>query len=510
MPGMKTTRTHLRQILFMIVLLGACIPQTPIPVYVTPTHAVPTETSTVIPTVSDLADSETTDTPVIDRSAVVITPESPQTTVTFMGAVVGPGYTPPPSFTPRPTQTPTEAPPSPTGEPTSEPATRQPTEPPPTPSEPRPTALPGLDISKFGIQVHSLLDQGDWDEVLRRVGRDQLQVGWVKVQIDWSLLQPNSADEISQDFRRQELYIESLDQLGIKVLVSIAKAPAWSRSNHAESGPPDDPQALVNFLRLMLGEFGDAIDAVEVWNESNLQREWQGQPLNGASYMRYFAPAHDAIRAYSDAMLVDTLKPRSEPMIIVTGGLAPTSTTDFSVDDRAYLQQMYDAGLGRYSDVMIGVHPYGWGNPPDVKCCNAVDGQGWDDDPHFFFADTMDEYRQIMVNNNHADNDLWVTEFGWATWEGLPGSAPEEWMTYNDKWAQANYTMRAFEIGQSSDYIGPMFLWNLNWGILPGMVDNRDERTAYSLILPLQPSERPLYWMLYDAVRPDVQLDRYD
>jgi hypothetical protein len=508
----------IRPILFLLVLLSACIPQTPIPVYVTPTHnALPTETSTPIPTVSNLATletaevnssdaSESIDTPVIERAAVLITPENPEATVTFMGAVVGPGYTPPPTFTPRPSETPTHAPPSPTGEAASE----QATEPPPTPSGPQPTVLPDLDTSKIGVQVHSLLDQTDWNEVLRRVGRDQLGVGWVKIQIDWSLLQPNGPDEISQDFRRQEIYVESLDQLGIKVLVSIAKAPPWSRSNQIESGPPDDPQVLVNFLRLMLGEFGDAIDAVEVWNESNLQREWQGQPLNGASYMRYFGPAHDAIRAYSDAMLVDTLKPRSEPMIIVAGGLAPTSTTEFSVDDRVYLQQMYDAGLARYPDVMVGVHPYGWGNPPDVKCCNAVEGQGWDDDPHFFFADTMDEYRQIMVRNNHADSDLWVTEFGWATWEGFPGDAPEGWMTYNDKWAQANFTMRAFQIGQSSDYIGPMFLWNLNWGILPGMVDNRDERAAYSLLVPLQPSERPLYWMIYDAVRPDVQLDRYD
>jgi polysaccharide biosynthesis protein PslG len=524
MPDMTKTKTPIGQILFLIVLLCGCIPQTPIPVYVTPTHDTPpTETSTVIPTVSNLADSETaevsnsvtsetTDTPVIDRSSVVITPENPQVTVTFMGAVVGPGYTPPPSFTPRPTQTPTEGPASPTKAPTSEQVTEPPqaTAAPPTPSGPQPTVLPGLDISKFGIQVHSLLDQKDWDEVLRRVGSDQLHVGWVKVQIDWSLLQPNSADEITEDFRRQELYIESLDQRGIKVLVSIAKAPPWARSNHTESGPPDDPQALVNFLKLMLGEFGDAIDAVEVWNEANLQREWQGQPLSGGSYMSYFGPAHDAIRAYSDAMLVDTLKPRSEPMIIVTGGLAPTGTSSDSMDDRTYLQQMYDAGLGRYSDVMIGVHPYSWGNPPDVKCCNAVDGQGWDDDPHFFFANTMDDYRQIMTRNNHADSDLWVTEFGWATWEGFPGDAPEAWITYNDKWAQANYTIRAFEIGQTSDYIGPMFLWNLNWGILPGMVDNRDERTAYSLLVPLQPSERPLYWMLYDAVRPDIQLDRYD
>ncbi len=486
------TRPKLNQrtLLFIsaaLLFLAACAPQEPIIVYVTPTPQTVTPVNTaVVPAASASASA----------TATATVPASPQPTITFVGPIVGPGYTPPPP--------PTQAPPSATpGAPATAAAT-----PAVTTTPPPFTPMPGLDRDQIGVQVHSLLDQADWDEVLRRV--EQLGVGWAKVQIDWALLQPNGPDEISQDFRRQELYIESLHQRGVKVLVSIAKAPGWSRSVTVESGPPDDPQALVRFLEIMLGEFGDAVEAVEVWNEPNLQREWQGQPLTGASYMRYFAPAYQAIRAYSDRMLVDAKQPRPRPMIVVTAGLAPTSTSDFSVDDRAYLQQMYDAGLSAYGDVMVGAHPYSWGNPPDARCCNAVEGQGWDDDPHFFFADNIADYRAIMEGSGHASSQLMVTEFGWATWDGFPGGAPEEWMAYNDKWAQANYTMRAFEIGQQADYIGPMMLWNLNFAVLAGRVEARDERAAYSLLVPLNPAERPLFWMIYDAVRPDVQLPRYD
>ena len=490
-------------ILLLIVALAACIPQTPIPIYVTPTpETQPSET--VEPTVGE---SEPTAT-LVEATATV---DDEATTVrrTIIGPVVGPDYTPPPTSTPRPTVTFT---PVDTLEPTLTP-TRGPTStsaPPtntPVPSGPQPTALPGLDKFQMGVQVHSLLEQGDWDTVLQLT--DQLDVGWVKVQIDWDLLQPNSPEEIGVDFRRQELYIENLKQRGFLVLVSVAKAPNWARSNQAESGPPDDPQALVKFLNLMMFEFGNAIDAIEVWNEPNLRREWQGQSLDGGRYMDYFRPAYDAIDAYSQRMLVDEKEPRQVPIVVVTAGLAPTGTSDFSVDDRVYLQQMYDAGLASLPDVMVGAHPFSWGNSPDARCCNAVPDQGWDDDPHFFFSHTIEEYHNLMVRYGHQ-SQIWVTEFGWATWEGFPGDAPEGWMTYNDKWAQANYTMRAFEIAQATEYIGLMNLWNMNFGWLPTLIDNRDERAAYSLLTPLQPQERPLYWMIFDAVRPDTQLDRYD
>ncbi|MBZ0296057.1 MAG: hypothetical protein K8L99_26085 [Anaerolineae bacterium] len=505
------TRTGQILILFFLVVLSAaaCRPQTPILIYVTPTpqatvpeqanlteatEAVALATNTTVPTIVPPTTESPTEAPTqvaTQRPVPTETVTTPEGTARVVGAVVGPDYTPPPTNTPNPTrrarrQTQTPTPTTEAGEPTIAPT-----------SPVDPSGLPNLDPSSIGLQVHSLLDETGWDGVVGDIER--LEIGWVKIQIDWSLLQPNNADEITEDFRRQELYLESLDQRGLKLLISVAKAPAWARSNTTEAGPPDDPQVLANFISLMLREFGEIVDAIEIWNEPNLAREWRGTlPFSGAGYMQLFGPAYDAIRAYSP------------DIVIVTGGPAPTSNSDSSVDDRNYLQQMYAAGLGNYPDVAIGVHPYGWGNPPDAHCCDMGSERGWDDDPHFFFLDTLDEYREIMVANGHENAQLWPTEFGWATWDGLPGEAPEAWMTYNDRWSQGEYILRAFQIGQETDYIGPMFLWNLNFALLPSLIENRDERAAYGLIVPLQPRERPAYWMLYDAVHPDIMLDRYN
>jgi len=82
-------------------------------------------------------------------------------------------------------------------------------------------------------------------------------------------------------------------------------------------------------------------------------------------------------------------------------------------------------------------------------------------------------------------------------------------MTYIGECQQGNYTVEAFQYVQSLPYMGPMILWNLNWAMLTGMVENRDERAAYSLIVPLPIRERAAYWMLYDAIRPDEQLADY-
>jgi hypothetical protein len=76
-------------------------------------------------------------------------------------------------------------------------------------------------------------------------------------------------------------------------------------------------------------------------------------------------------------------------------------------------------------------------------------------------------------------------------------------MGYNTPEDQADYTLRAFDIAQDLDYMGPMIIWNLNLAqVNPELIEERDERVAYSLVLPEgNPQERPLYWQLYDAPR---------
>jgi polysaccharide biosynthesis protein PslG len=307
-------------------------------------------------------------------------------------------------------------------------------------------------------------------------------------------LQPNGPDEYSEHFQVFTDYVQRAHGKGLKVLLSVAKAPAWARNTTEEYGPPTDPATYANFLRFMITQIkAENIDAIEIWNEPNLTREWRGAlPFNGAGYMQVFRPAYDAIK-------------QTAPQIqVVTAGLAPTSDRDgVSIDDRKYLQQMYDAGLGQYNDVVVGVHPYGWGNPPDFRCCDVVKDRGWDDNPHFFFLDNLDAYREIMVRNGDEATQMWITELGWATWTGYPVEAPDIWMTYTSPEEQAQYMIRAFEIGQSLDYVGQMFLWNLNFGgSIP--IQNRDEMAAYSLIYDTGEGlrYRPLFDILQQIIVP--------
>jgi hypothetical protein len=540
--------THVLFVCAVLVFGAACTPQSPIIIFVTPTPGTaataPATQAAAIPTVSMAvtADAVTADalsatsspTPTASATASPTPPptEPPTATLaptlfptntpppptrdpalptsTIMGSVVGPSYALPL----------TQPPPAP---PTGDPAVLPPIEPTLPPDGAAPTAtpetaalvMPNLDRERIGVQLDINLSVEDWNDAMSRI--ETLGVRWVKVQVPWRDMQPTGPDERDNPFfRLVEQHLEEAARRGFNVMVSVVKAPAWARSVQAEDGPPDDPEQLARFITLILNEFnaglarpmlGEYIDAVEIWNEPNLIREWQGTlPFDGAGYMRLFAPAYAAVRAYSPTLPV------------ITAGLAPTGNTGGSIDDRTYLRQMFAAGLGGYADVVIGAHPYSWGNAPTAVCCGT---RGWDDDPHFFFADTMREYRAILAENGTPNRPIWITEFGYATWDGLPGDPPpgSEWMRFNDRYQQGLYTIETLRILQEKPDTGPTILWNLNFGVLAGLIENRDERVAYSMVLPgtlgqIDPAsqdrtERPLFWMLYDAVRPDVTLPSF-
>ncbi len=308
---------------------------------------------------------------------------------------------------------------------------------------PRPSA-PGF--FGYGIQV----DPGDlWGSV---DGVKGLGFGWVKFQLPWKDFegggpgQRNWPDDV----------IGAFNSNGIQILASIVKAPQWARPGGTDlgvEGPPADPNTYASFVGEFAGRYCGRVQAIEVWNEQNLHREWGNEKLDAARYVRLLAAAYRAIKAACPGM------------IVVSGAPTPTGAQPpAAIRDTTYLEQMYRAGLRNYCDA-VGVHPSGYGNPPDARFQDWQAGNygrpSHVADPSFYFRNTMEQYRNIMVKYGDGNKRLWPTEFGWAS-SGNPVGG-YEYAAYNSEQQQGEYIVRAYEMMRNWGWVGVAFLWNLNY-----------------------------------------------
>ncbi len=343
-------------------------------------------------------------------------------------------------------------------------------------------------MGKMGVQVH--IHGEDISRIVEHLKR--LGVGWVKVQVSWKLYQPQP--DRFDDIRFSELdsIINAANANDIRVLLSVSKAPEWSRPTTEMDGPPGEYQLYSDFMRFLGSRYLGRVAAYELWNEPNLQREWNGVSLNPADFARLVAAGAAGLRE-SDSLSV-----------LVSGAPAVTGINDgiLAIDDRVFLRGMFEAGIADHVDA-IGVHPYGWANPPDSSYASPDPSvPSHNDHPSFFFQDTLLDYTGLL-EDFVVDKQLWSTEFGWGSFEGVnnklgtPEPPPEHALFMNDvsEEEQAIYILQAFSMAQESDMMGPMFLWNLNFGPLLG---TQFSESGYSLLRP-DGSERPSYLSLQHA-----------
>ncbi|MCC7206435.1 MAG: cellulase family glycosylhydrolase, partial [Anaerolineae bacterium] len=160
--------------------------------------------------------------------------------------------------------------------------------------------LPTLDRSRMGIQAYAYMEVANWWPMVDRM--QFMGFGWIKAQVNWKEHEPEPGvfDAPFTVLRDNLVYA---GRRGFKIMISVVNAPDWARPADARGnldGPPEDPQALANFIGALLDNWGtEYVNAIEIWNEPNLIREWTGRPINGAEYKRYFDPAYAAIRARS-------------------------------------------------------------------------------------------------------------------------------------------------------------------------------------------------------------------
>ena len=340
----------------------------------------------------------------------------------------------------------------------------------------------------YGVQISPGGDRGAAIGAVKGLG-----FNWVKVQLPWREFENagpgarNWPDDVVGD----------LNGNGLQILASIVKAPNWARNpayNYAEEGPPADPNTYASFVGEFARRYCGRVQAIEVWNEQNINGEWGNEPPDPARYMQLLKAAYGAI------------KNNCRDMIVVSGALTPAGNVTIdgqwrALDDQAYLKAMYRYGLARYSDA-IGVHPSGYNVSPDVgwqQACAFISEQGSQfrgacDSPHpsWSFRSTMEGYHNIMVANGDGRKRLWPTEFGWAAGGALhPAYKYADDNTLDE---QAAWTVRALQMMRNWGFVGPAFLWNLNYR----MTDPGTERAQWG-ILDANGGALPAYNALKDA-----------
>lgn len=307
-----------------------------------------------------------------------------------------------------------------------------------------------------------------------------LGVEWVRLNVFWRELEPTQGQI---DFATLDPVIDGLTEQGLSILLTVSASPTWARQERSEQGPPDDYAVFGDFLTALASRYQGRVSAYQIWREPNLRREWAStfHPISAQAYINLLTVAHQAIKAADPGAMV------------ITAGLAPTGFNDGvnAIDDRLYLRQMYAANVTAVSDARAA-HPGGWGNPPDATCCTAAPGvESHFDSPTFFFLDTLNDYRRIMLEN--GDNTpLWVTAFGWGSIDGTtlpPPSEASRYVLYNTQEEQALYIVSAFSIGEELGFVQAMFIDNLNGCV----ADTRRPENCYNSLIAPNGAPRPAY-----------------
>jgi hypothetical protein len=191
-------------------------------------------------------------------------------------------------------------------------------------------------------------------------------------------------------------------------------------------------------------------DAIEVWNEPNLDREWPKGQINGANYTRLLAQSYNAIKAANPSTIVISGAPAP------TGAAGAAGCIDAYCNDDVFMQQMADAGAANYMDC-IGLH-YNEGNMPP----SAVSGDPLrsPDYPSYFFSSMLSRGYNLF-----GGKKVCFTELGYLSGEGMGAEIPGTfaWAGNTTVSQHAAWLAEAAAASAQSGKVAIMIVWNVNF-----------------------------------------------
>ena len=242
----------------------------------------------------------------------------------------------------------------------------------PPPVAAAPVSNPGFEL---GGQSHSFANPALMDYA---------GMNWIKFQHKWG-----PGDDPSAVAGR----IQQAHANGFKVLLSIPGQQTYPDSI--------DFNGYVEFLR---GVAALGPDAIEVWNEENIDFEWPAGSIDPAAYVtKMLAPAYNAIKGANPNVMV------------ISGAPAPTGffgggCSAQGCDDNAYLAGMAAAGASSYMDC-VGAHFNAGATAPGQASGHPAGSNHYS----WYFQPTLDLYYSAL------GKPVCFTELGYLSGEDFGG-----------------------------------------------------------------------------------------
>jgi len=275
----------------------------------------------------------------------------------------------------------------------------------------------------------------------------QAGMTWVKKQVRHSL---GDGTGLAQS------YIEAAKANGYKVLLGIVGDPTQLGA--------DFDGYVAEYSKFVGDVAALGADAIEVWNEPNIDREWPAGQINGGNYTKLLAAAYNAI------------KTKNPNTIVISGAPAPTGYFGAAgcaaggCNDDTFMQQMAAAGAGSYMDC-VGLH-YNEG----IVSPSTSSGDKRGEYPSYYFGSML-----ARGYNPFGGKPVCFSELGYLSDEGFDTEIPAAfgWASDVTVAEQASWLAQAATIAAQSGKVRLMIIWNVNFTVW-----NSDPQAGYAMIRP--------------------------
>lgn len=251
---------------------------------------------------------------------------------------------------------------------------------------------------------------------------------WMKVQLRYGI--GSSTAEAAE-------IIRTAHGNGFKILIGIVGFP----------NQMGDIQGYIPQFAQFVGDVAAlGPDAIEVWNEPNLDREWPRGQISGATFASLLRASYEAIKS------------RNPNVVVIAGAPAPTGAEGAFpgqvVNDDRFVRDMVNAGAVNYMDCM-GVH-YNEGIVPP----KATSGDARGDYYTRYLPTLIDTYWSLVGGRV----PLCITELGYLTPEGLGPLPPFfGWGGNTSLEQQAAWLAGAASYSSQTGRVRLMIVWNVDF-----------------------------------------------